>query len=128
LEGIILLFIDWHQMGSWSAYNQVIHVFGMILIEQRPPSANGMMFITLEDETGFINLALTPEVIERNSKKISGKSFLCVSGKLQRQGLSHSILVRDVLQPVISKADVINIAPIQDSDYPTPAKAASIKT
>jgi error-prone DNA polymerase len=108
--------------------NQVIHVFGMILIEQRPPSANGMMFITLEDETGFINLALTPEVIERNSKKISGQSFLCVSGKLQRQGLSHSILVRDVLEPVITKADVINLPTSRDNGYPTPAKAANIKT
>jgi len=87
-----------------------------------------MMFITLEDETGFINLALTPEVIERNSKKISGQSFLCVLGKLQRQGLSHSILAREVLEPVLSKAEVINISPANGSDYPTPAKAANIKT
>ncbi|MEI6833667.1 MAG: error-prone DNA polymerase [bacterium] len=108
--------------------NQVIHVFGMILIEQRPPSANGMMFITLEDETGFINLALTPEIIERNSKKISGQSFLCVSGKLQRQGISHSILVREVMEPMVSKADVITLPSAHDSGYPTPAKAANIKT
>jgi error-prone DNA polymerase len=100
----------------------------MILIEQRPPSANGMMFITLEDETGFINLALTPEIIERNSKKIAGQSFLCVSGKLQRQGISHSILVREVMEPMVSKADVITLPSANDSGYPTPAKAANIKT
>lgn len=99
----------------------------MILIEQRPPSANGMMFITLEDETGFINLALTPEVVQRHARKISGQSFLCVSGKLQRQGLAHSILVRDVLDPLVSKADVINLFPINDNDYPAPAKTANIR-
>jgi error-prone DNA polymerase len=108
--------------------NQVIHVFGMILIEQRPPSANGMMFITLEDETGFINLALTPEIIEKNSRKISGQSFLCVSGKLQRQGISHSVLVRDVMEPVVSKADVISLPSTHDRRLPTPAKAANIKS
>lgn len=66
--------------------NQIITVFGMILIQQRPPSARGMMFITLEDETGFINLALTPETIDRIRDKIAGQSFLCVSGKLQKNG------------------------------------------
>jgi len=108
--------------------NQVITVFGMILIEQRPPSANGMMFITLEDETGFINLALTPDVIQRCGNKISGQSFLCVSGKLQRQGISHSILVRDVISPKISKADVISLPHAPETGYPTAAKAANIRT
>ena len=90
--------------------NQVITVFGMILIQQRPPSAKGMMFITLEDETGFINLALTPETVQRLAQKISGQAFLCVSGKLQKQGASHSILVKDALAPKIHKADVIPIS------------------
>ncbi len=104
--------------------NQVIHVFGMILIQQRPPSANGMMFITLEDEAGFMNLALTPEILERIGHKISGQAFLCVSGKLQRQGASHSILVKDAFIPKISKADVIPIPTDTKPGYPTPAKAA----
>ena len=104
--------------------NQVIHVFGMILIQQRPPSANGMMFITLEDESGFINLALTPDVIDRIGHKISGQAFLCISGKLQRQGASHSILVKDAYLPKISKADVIPIPTDTKPGYPTPAKAA----
>jgi error-prone DNA polymerase len=106
--------------------NQIIHVFGMILIQQRPPSANGMMFITLEDETGFINLALTPETLQNVSSKMSGQSFLCVSGKLQRQGPTHSILVKDVLVPQISKAEVIKFPASSDHGYPSPAKAAMI--
>ena len=104
--------------------NQVIHVFGMILIQQRPPSAHGMMFITLEDETGFINLAITPETLQKIAPKISGQSFLCVSGKLQRNGASHSILVRDSFVPKISKADVIPLPQNPNHGYPSPAKAS----
>jgi error-prone DNA polymerase len=83
-----------------------------------------MMFITLEDESGFINLALTPDVIDRIGHKISGQAFLCISGKLQRQGASHSILVKDAYLPKISKADVIPIPTDTKPGYPTPAKAA----
>ena len=104
--------------------NQIVNVFGMILIQQRPPSAKGMLFITLEDEAGFINLALTPETVERVGAKITGQSFLCVSGKLQRQGASHSILVKDVMVPKISKADVIPMPNTTHHGYPRPAKAA----
>lgn len=106
--------------------NQVIQVFGMILIQQRPPSANGMMFITLEDETGFINLAITPETLQRIGAKISGQSFLCVSGKLQRSGTSHSILVKDALVPKITKAEVIPLTPPQNHGYPSGAKVSMI--
>jgi error-prone DNA polymerase len=108
--------------------NQVITVFGMILIQQRPPSANGMMFITLEDETGFFNLAITPEVLQRIGHKISGQSFLCVSGKLQSSSGAHSILVKDAFVPKISKADVIPIPPQQNTGYPSPAKAAMMNS
>jgi error-prone DNA polymerase len=108
--------------------NQVIHVFGMILIQQRPPSANGMMFITLEDESGFMNLALTPETLERVGHKIRGQAFLCVSGKLQRQGAAHSILVKDAYLPKISKADVIPIPTDTKPEYPNPAKAAMMNS
>ena len=76
------------------------------------------MFITLEDETGFINLALTPETLQRLGHKISGQAFLCVSGKLQRQGTSHSILVKDMMMPKIHKADVIPISFQTQKDNP----------
>ena len=69
-----------------------VHVFGLLLIRQAPPSANGMVFITLEDEYGFINLALPPTFSERHEDHVESSSFLCIRGKLTRVG-SHSILV-----------------------------------
>lgn len=104
--------------------NQVITVFGVILILQRPPSANGMMFITLEDETGSMNLVLTPETVKKFASILHGQSMLCVSGKIQRQGLAHSLLIREVYPPQISEADVIPLQPThKPPSYPAAASA-----
>ena len=73
-----------------------VHVFGMTLIKQAPPSAKGMVFLTLEDETGFINLAFAPNTYKTYYKLIEGYGFLCVTGKLQKVGNYQSILVTRV--------------------------------
>jgi error-prone DNA polymerase len=84
-----------------------VHVFGMVLVRQSPPSAKGMVFLTLEDETGFINLALTPQMYTRYSKIVENQAFLCVRGKLQKQHEAHSILVAQFYEPKLRRADVI---------------------
>ncbi len=73
-----------------------VFVFGMVLVKQSPGSAKGMVFVTLEDETGYINLAFTPQVYARHYRLVDQQPFLCVVGKLQRQNESHSVLVKRV--------------------------------
>ena len=73
-----------------------VFVFGMVLIKQSPGSAKGMVFVTLEDETGFINLALTPQVYTRYYRLVDQMPLLAAVGTLQRVGESHSILVKRV--------------------------------
>ncbi|MCP4766719.1 MAG: DNA polymerase III subunit alpha [Gammaproteobacteria bacterium] len=70
--------------------------FGMVLVKQSPGSAKGMVFVTLEDESGFINLAFTPQVYTRYYRQVDQQPFLCVVGRLQRVNESHSILVKRV--------------------------------
>jgi DNA polymerase III alpha subunit len=41
------------------------HVIGLLSVKQKPPTAGGMCFLTLEDETGFFNMALGPEEYEK---------------------------------------------------------------
>jgi error-prone DNA polymerase len=89
--------------------DQVIETFGMILIRQAPPSAKGMVFFTLEDETGFINLAFTPQVYERLHELVESQSFLCVRARVQRNNESHSLLVRQVYAPKFDRAKVITL-------------------
>ena len=78
------------------AANSDVFVFGMVLVKQSPGSAKGMVFATLEDESGFINLALTPQVYTRFYQQVDQQPYLCVVGKLQRVNESHSILVKRV--------------------------------
>ena len=73
-----------------------IFVFGMVLVKQSPGSAKGMVFVTLEDEAGFINLAFTPQVYTRFYRQVDQQPFLAVVGRLQRVNESHSVLVKRV--------------------------------
>jgi error-prone DNA polymerase len=73
-----------------------VFAFGMVLVKQSPGSAKGMVFVTLEDETGFINLAFTPQVYTRFYRAVDQQPFLAVVGRLQRVHESHSILVKRV--------------------------------
>jgi error-prone DNA polymerase len=75
-----------------------VFVFGMVLVKQSPGSAKGMVFVTLEDESGFFNLAFTPPVYTRFYRQVDQQPFLCVVGKLQRVNESHSILVKRVFE------------------------------
>jgi error-prone DNA polymerase len=76
--------------------DQDIFAFGLVLVKQSPGSAKGMVFVTLEDETGFFNLAFTPQVYARFYRLVDQQPFLCVVGRLQRVNESHSILVKRV--------------------------------
>ena len=61
-------------------------VAGLVLVRQRPGSAKGVMFITLEDETGIANLVVWPKVFEAHRRIILGASMISVRGRVQREG------------------------------------------
>ena len=56
---------------------------GLVLIRQRPGTANGVVFITIEDETGVANLVVWPDVFEKQRKIVMGARLMCVRGLLQ---------------------------------------------
>ena len=60
-------------------------VAGIVLLRQRPSTAKGITFVTLEDETGHANLILWPQVFERQRRLVLGASMLSCRGKLQRE-------------------------------------------
>ena len=61
-------------------------VSGLVIVMQRPPTAKGTCFATLEDETGFLDLILKKEVYERHRELFGAHSFFTISGMLQRSG------------------------------------------
>jgi len=65
----------------------LVTVAGLVLVRQRPGSANGVIFATLEDETGIANLIVWPDAFERFRAEVMGATLLACAGRLQREGL-----------------------------------------
>ncbi|NRA45939.1 MAG: error-prone DNA polymerase [Oligoflexales bacterium] len=83
-----------------------VSVFGMVLVKQAPPSAKGMVFITIEDASGFINLVFTPQSYAKYYQEIETAFFLCVDGTLQKAGDYRSIMVSKVHARIRPEAQV----------------------
>jgi len=69
---------------------QAIAVAGLVICRQRPGTAKGFVFLTLEDETGLINIIVTPKRFERDGLIIAREPLLLVRGRLQvEKGIAH---------------------------------------
>jgi error-prone DNA polymerase len=68
----------------------------MVIVRQRPSTAKGFFFMSLEDETGIVNLIVTPQLFERDRVVLVGESFLWVEGVLQNQDSVAAIKARRV--------------------------------
>ncbi len=74
---------------------QGVSLAGLVLIRQRPGSARGVCFITLEDETGVANLVVWPKVMETFRKTVMQSRLIDVSGVVQRaEGVIHVVAHR----------------------------------
>ncbi len=72
-----------------------IRYAGIVICRQRPGTASGVTFMTMEDETGFVNLVVWKQVFERFAAIARAAQFLGVSGKLQvEQGVVHLLAER----------------------------------
>ncbi len=71
-------------------------VAGVVLVRQRPGSAGGVVFATIEDETGIANIVVWASLIERFRREIVGSALLEVAGKVQRsrEGVVHVVAER----------------------------------
>ncbi|MGH6884409.1 MAG: OB-fold nucleic acid binding domain-containing protein, partial [Hypericibacter sp.] len=91
-----------------------VKVAGIVLVRQRPGTASGVIFATLEDETGIANIVIWPRTFERYRRALLGANLLGVVGKLQREGIvTHLIAdrlidltghLRDMASPELSPA------------------------
>ena len=80
-----------------------VTVAGLVLVRQRPGTAKGVIFMTLEDETGIANVIVWPKAFERLRAIVLGARFVAVTGKLQSEsGVIHIVAERmDDLTPML---------------------------
>jgi len=72
----------------------LVKVAGLVLVRQRPGTAGGVCFITVEDEYGFSNLVVFQHLFDKYRKEILGAKLLMVEGKLQREGAVTHVIVK----------------------------------
>ena len=64
-----------------------IKVAGLVLVRQRPGTASGVIFMTLEDDGGIANIVVWPKVFETYRRIVLGSRMVAIEGKLQREGM-----------------------------------------
>ena len=103
-------------------FRSMVQVAGVVLIRQRPGSAKGVCFITLEDETGVINLVVWPDLKEKQRRTVMGSRLMEVRGRVEYDDevihvIAHHMtdatpalynLSDDMLNAPIARADHVN--------------------
>ncbi len=75
--------------------NQRVRVAGLVLVRQRPGTASGVVFMTLEDETGIANIVVWPKLFERFRAEVIGGRLVAIDGPVQSEsGVIHVIAER----------------------------------
>jgi len=80
------------RLATWPN-GKPVRVAGVVLVRQRPGTAKGITFVTLEDETGVANLIIRPDVWKKFRAAALGATVLLAHGRLQREGLVIHVLV-----------------------------------
>jgi error-prone DNA polymerase len=86
--------------------DRFVRVAGCVVARQRPGTAKGFVFLSLEDETGIANIILTPDVFEKNRTVVTRSRFLSIAGRLQNQdGVIH-VKAERIMPRDITSADI----------------------
>jgi error-prone DNA polymerase len=73
-----------------AGYGMWVKCAGVVIVRQRPGTAVGFLFLTLEDETGISNAIVTPDLFQANRTILHSAQILLVEGPLQKQdGVIH---------------------------------------
>lgn len=72
--------------------NKRVRVAGLVLVRQRPGTASGVIFATLEDETGVSNIIIWPKTFDTYRRDVLGAKLMIVEGKLQREDIVTHVI------------------------------------
>ncbi len=86
---------------------------GLVICRQRPGTASGVTFMTLEDETGFVNLVVWPKKFDEYALLIKTTAFLGVTGKVQSESGVVHVVVDELWRPKLT----IEPAKVRSRDF-----------
>jgi error-prone DNA polymerase len=91
------------ELGAWRAIDlqqlcdgSAVKVGGWVIVRQRPGTAKGFVFLTMEDETGVANIIITPQLFDKYRLVVVDEPFLLISGTLQNQDNVISVKAKTI--------------------------------
>ncbi len=103
--------------------NRIVTVSGLVLVRQRPGTASGVIFMTLEDETSIANIVVWPKVFEEFRPVVLGARFACVRGQLQ----SESNVIHVIADEIIDMTPLLDRLHADPSPVESLARADEVK-
>jgi error-prone DNA polymerase len=94
--------------------DRIVKIAGLVTSRQRPMTASGVVFMSLEDETGMANVVVWPKVFDSQRRVARGENLVMVTGKLQRQNEAISIVIyrfRKIPQSAWSDLATLQVKP-----------------
>ncbi len=89
----ILNSAQWQQVPN----GRHVRLAGIIKVRQRPGSASGVLFMTLEDEAGSVNVVIWPQVVDTYRREVLGATMVSVAGVTQREGEVVHLIARKIV-------------------------------
>jgi error-prone DNA polymerase len=118
------------QLLTWE--DEEVCICGLVITRQRPGTASGVVFLTLEDETGTANVVVWPYMMEANRPAVMGGRLLRVTGELQKEGIVTHIIAQKIedLSPALSMLghpmdDQVGLTVLQADEAPRPRKISA---
>jgi error-prone DNA polymerase len=85
-----------------------LRIGGCVIVRQRPGTAKGFVFVSLEDETGVANAIITPDLFHQNRLLLASEKFLAIEGILQNQDNVISVKAERVLPLFVTNAETVS--------------------
>ena len=97
-----------------------VTVAGLVILRQRPGTAKGVIFLTLEDETGIVNVIVWRNIYERFRRAVIAGRLLRVTGRVQRDNDVVHVLADQIEDISFLLDELLAVKEIVPSDLPTP--------
>jgi error-prone DNA polymerase len=102
---------------SQGRHRQLIRTCGIVTCRQRPATASGVTFVTLEDETGYINIVVWRAVAERFRQELLGATLLTVYGHLERLDTSGSAVLHVIAGRLVDHSSLLGGLVVDSHDF-----------
>ena len=109
-------------------HGQLSRACGLVTMRQRPPTANGVMFLTLEDETGNVNVILYPALVEREKQTLLHARLLGVIGTWQAKDGTCHLLAGRVIDESARLRRLVQSQPLEPSELTSHAECLDLNS